>query len=189
LCSPGSWPGSAGADQLPRSAARWNRSNARTASAADIPGPASATSISTPPEIAPSRTATGVAGGVWARTLPSRFAITCRTRGSSTTATSRGGASARTGRSGCTATASATASLTTAARSVSVRSSEEVRSSRASSSSSATSVLIRCAAFGQVRDVLPEHRGGLADLVVDQVREQVRTDGAHHDQQDCGDRD
>ena len=51
----------------------------------------------------------------------------------------------RTGRSGSTATASATASRTTPARSVSVRSSEEVRSSLASSSSSATSVLIRCA--------------------------------------------
>ena len=77
--------------------ARWKRSKALSVSGPDMPGPV-ATSISTPPLTSPSRTATGAFGGVCARTLPSRFASTWRIRGSSTTATSRGGASARTGR-------------------------------------------------------------------------------------------
>ena len=68
------------------------------------PGPASATSSTTPPRDRgqPHRDR-GAAAGVCARTLPSRLASTWRIRASSTTATSRGGASARTGRSGSTA--------------------------------------------------------------------------------------
>ena len=110
-----------------------------------MPGPASATSSITPPRTGASRTATGVWAGVCSRTLASRFASTCRIRASSTTAMIPAGASAWAGWPGSTARASATASRTTADRSASARSSEDVRSSRASSSSSATSVLIRCA--------------------------------------------
>ena len=124
---------------------RWNRSNARAASSSDMPGPPSETSSTAPPPRMYSRTVAGVPGGVCARTLPSRFASTCRIRDSSAVTTRAGGTSAVTGRSGSTARASATASLTRSARSVSVRSSEDSRSSRASSSSSATSMLIRSA--------------------------------------------
>ena len=54
-----------GPGRLP--AARWNRSNARAASASGMPGPPSATSMRMPPVIAPSRTTTGAVTGVWAR--------------------------------------------------------------------------------------------------------------------------
>ena len=74
-----------------RSAPRWNRSKAWAASGSDMPGPASATSSTTPPRTGASRTATGVPGGVCSRTLPSRLASTCRIRASSTIAISRAG--------------------------------------------------------------------------------------------------
>ena len=138
---------------------RWNRSKARDASRSDMPGPSSLTSSTAPSPSGYSRTVAGVPGGVCARTLPSRFASTCRIRDSSAVTTSVGGSWAVSWRSGSTARASATASLARLARSVSVRSSEDMRSRRASSSSSATSMLIRSASCSMRRSAFGTSSG------------------------------